>query len=200
MMVECGAVRVYEGRMRPNWIKISVLLVLVWGVIGGAIWMVRKNRPTPERIAKFVGANSLEGKPPADRTKLIEEVAKKVNRLEYEQRREMDKQRKLEVFWKAMNGEERSRYLDLVLPSGFKQMMENFNKMEPGKRKRMVQKAVDDLREHGGDREKRDVNDPQFRKIIDQGLKSFYSDATLDAKMDALPFLEALEQTVTWSR
>ncbi len=198
-MVECGAVRVYKSSMRPNWIKIAVLLALVWGVIGGAIFIVRKNRPTPERIATFVGTNSLEGKVPADRAKLIEEVAKKVNGLEYEQRREMDKQRKLEVFWKAMNGEERSRYLDLVLPSGFKQMMENFNKMEPSKRKRMVQKAVDDLREHGGDREKRDVNDPQFRKIIDQGLKSFYSDATIDAKMDALPFLEALEQTVKWS-
>ena len=185
--------------MRPNWIKIAVLLALVWGVIGGAIFIVRKNRATPERIAEFVGANSLDGKAPADRAKLIEEVAKKVNRLEYEQRREMDKQRKLEVFWKAMNGEERSRYLDLVLPSGFKQMMENFNKMEPGKRKKVVQKAVDDLREHGGDRERRDVNDPAFKKIIEQGLKSFYSDATIDAKMDALPFLEALEQTVKWS-
>ena len=199
MMVECGAVRVYETAMRPNWIKIAVLLALVWGVVGGAIWVVRRNRPTPERIAEFVGANSLEGKAPADRAKLIEEVAKKVNRLEYEQRREMDKQRRLDIFWKAMNGEERSRYLDLVLPSGFKQMMENFNKMEPGKRKKVVQKAVDDLREHGGDRERRDVNDPAFKKIIEQGLKSFYSDATIDAKMDALPFLEALEQTVKWS-
>ena len=200
MMVECADIRVYEGGMRPHWSKISLLLALVWGVIGGAIWIVRKNRATPERIAEFVGANTLEGKAPADRAKLIEEVAKRVNRLEYEQRREMDKQRKLEKFWLALTAEEKGRYLDRVLPSGFKQMMESFNKMEPGKRKKMVQKAVDDLREHGGDRERRDANDPAFRKIIDQGLKSFFSDATIDAKMDALPFLEALEQTVKWSR
>jgi hypothetical protein len=199
-MVECEGLRAYEGRMRPYWIKIALLLALVWGVIGGAIWIVRKNRATPERIAEFVGANTLEGKAPADRARLIEEVAKRVNSLEYEQRREMDKQRKLEKFWFALTAEEKGRYLDRVLPSGFKQMMESFNKMEPGKRRKMVQKAVDDLREHGGDRERRDVNDPAFRKIIDQGLKSFYSDATIDAKMDALPFLEALEQTVKWSR
>jgi hypothetical protein len=200
MMVECVGIRVYEGRMRPYWTKTALLLALLWGVIGGAIWIVRKNRATPERIAEFVGANTLEGKAPADRAKLIEEVAKRVNRLEYEQRREMDKQRKLEKFWLALTAEEKGRYLDRVLPSGFKQMMESFNKMEPGKRRKMVQKAVDDLREHGGDRERRDANDPAFRKIIDQGLKSFYSDATIDAKMDALPFLEALEQTVKWSR
>ena len=200
MMVECAGIRVYEGGMRPHWSKISLLLALVWGVIGGAIWIVRKNRATPERIAEFVGANTLEGKAPADRAKLIEEVAKRVNSLEYEQRREMDKQRKLEKFWLALTAEEKGRYLDRVLPSGFKQMMESFNKMEPGKRRKMVQKAVDDLREHGGDRERRDANDSAFRKIIDQGLKSFYSDATIDAKMDALPFLEALEQTVKWSR
>ena len=200
MMVECVGIRVYEGRMRPYWTKTALLLALLWGVIGGAIWIVRKNRATPERIAEFVGANTLEGKAPADRAKLIEEVAKRVNRLEYEQRREMDKQRKLEKFWLGLTAEEKGRYLDRVLPSGFKQMMESFNKMEPGKRRKMVQKAVDDLREHGGDRERRDANDPAFRKIIDQGLKSFFSDATIDAKMDALPFLEALEQTVKWSR
>ncbi len=199
-MVECGGLCVYEGRMRPHWIKITLLLALVWAMIGGAMWIVRKNRTTPARIAEFVGANTLDGKAPADRAKVIEEVAKRVNGLEYEQRREMDKERKLEKFWLALTSEEKGRYLDLVLPSGFKQMMENFNKMEPGKRKKMVQKAVENLREHGADREGRDVNDPAFRKIIDQGMKSYYSDATIDAKMDALPFIEALAETVKWSR
>lgn len=187
------------SNMRPNWIKVVVLIAVLWGAVIGISAVVRRSRPTPESIAAFVGESTLDGKSPADRAKLIEAVASKVNRLEYEQRREMDKQRKLDKFWTSLSAEEKSRYLDLVLPTGFKQMMENFNKMEPGKRKRMVQKAVDDLKERGGDREGRDVNDPQFKKIVDQGLKSFYSDATIDAKMDALPFLEALEQTVKWS-
>ena len=185
--------------MRPNWIKAALLVVALWIAVAGISVVVHRSRPTPESIAEFVGKNTLDGKVPAERAKLIGEVASKVNRLEYEQRREMDKQRRLDGFWAAMSAEEKSRYLDKVLPTGFKQMMENFNKMEPGKRKRMVQKAVDDLQAHGGEREGRDVNDPQIRKIVDQGLKSFYSDATVDAKMDALPFLEALEQTVKWS-
>ena len=185
--------------MRPNWIKVTVVLAVLWAVVYFATSIVRRSRPTPESIAEFVGTNSLDGKAPAERAKLIEAVASKVNRLEYEQRREMDKQRKLEKFWLALSAEEKARYLDLVLPTGFKQMMENFNKMEPGKRKRMVQKAVDELQSRDGERRERALDDPQIRKIVDQGLKSFYSDATIDAKMDALPFLEALEQTVKWS-
>ena len=185
--------------MRPNWIKAVLLVVVLWAIVAVTISVVRRSRPTPESIAAFVGENRLDGKTPAERAKLIEAVASKVNRLEYEQRREMDRQRKLEVFWTALNAGEKSRYLDQVLPTGFKQMMENFNKMEPGKRKRLVQKAVDDLRSQEGDRPVRKLDDPELRKIVDQGLKSFYSDATIDAKMDALPFLEALEQTVKWS-
>ena len=186
--------------MRPNWIKVAAVLVVLWAVVYATTSAVRRSRPTPESIAEFVGTNSLDGKPSVERAKLIEAVASKVNRLEYDQRRELNEQRKIEGFWTALNDEEKARYLDLVLPTGFKQMMENFNKMEPGKRKRVVQKAVENLRSEAGDLPARNLNDPQLRKIVDQGLKSFYSDATIDAKMDALPFLEALEQTVKWSR
>jgi hypothetical protein len=185
--------------MRPNWIKVILLVAVLWAVVYATTSLVHRSRPTPESIAAFVGVNSLDGKAPADRAKLIEAVAAKVNGLEYEQRRELDKQRAMLPFWTAMTVEEKGRYLDLVLVKGFKQMFENFNKMEPGKRKRMVQKAVDDLRSRDGERPERGMDDPQIRKIVDQGLKAFYSDATIDAKMDALPFLEALEQTVKWS-
>ena len=47
---------------------------------------------------------------------------------------------------------------------------------------------------------RRDMDDAHLRKIVDQGLKAFYSDATIEAKMDALPFLEELERTVKWGR
>ena len=185
--------------MRPNWIQLVLLVAVLWAIVAVTISIVRRSRPTPESIATFVEGNSLDGKAPGERAKIIEAVAAKVNGLEYEQRRELDKQRKMLPFWNAMNAEEKSRYLDLVLMKGFKQMFENFNKMEPGKRKRMVQKAVEDLHSRDGDRPERAMDDPQVRKIVDQGLKAFYSDATIDAKMDALPFLEALEQTVKWS-
>ena len=184
--------------MRPNWIKVIIIVACLWLAVWGAITIVRKNRPTPEGIQAFITTNGLNGKSDAARTKIIDSVVGQVNRLEYDQRRELDKQRLLMPFWNSMTDFEKGRYLDLVLPSGFKQMMENLNKMEPGKRKRVVQKAVEDLRARGGDSE-RNLNDPQLRKIVDQGLKAFYSEASIDAKLDALPFIEALEQTVKFA-
>ena len=185
--------------MRPNWIKITAVLAGLWLAIGGIIFVVRKNKPTAESVVAFASVNTLDGKQPAERAKVIEKIAAQVNHLDYDQRQKLNQQRKLESFWTSLNDGERTRYLELVLPTGFKQMTENFNKMPSAKRKRMVQKAVDDLRAGSGDAPPRDMDDAQVRKIVDQGLKSFYSDATIDAKMDALPFLEALEQTVKWS-
>lgn len=186
--------------MRPNWIKIVIVLALVWAVIGGSLWFVRSKRATPERIVAFATENQLEGRGAEERARIIEQVAAQVNRLDYEERQRMNNQRQLEGFWTAMTDGEKGRYLDLVLPTGFKQMMENLNKMEPAKRKRMIQKAVDNLRSRDPEGEGRRLSDPQFRKIVDQGMKSFYSEATIEAKMDALPFIEALEQTVKWAR
>src|SRR4029077_14701529 len=118
-----------------------------------------------------------EGRPSQERTKIIEAVASQVNRIEFEERREMDRQRELEPFWAALTPEERMHYLELVLPKGFKQMMENFNKMEPAQRKKLVQRAVEELRLHRDERPPRDVTEAQMKKIVDQGLKTFYSDA-----------------------
>ena len=185
--------------MRPNWIKIVAILAGLWLAIGGIVFIVRKNKPTAESVVAFASANSLDGKQPAERAKVIEKIAAQVNHLDYDQRQKLNQQRKLEAFWNALNEAEKKRYVDLVLPTGFSQMFENFNKMPTAKRKRMAQKAADELRAGNGEGPFRDMDDALVRKIVDQGLKSFYSDATIDAKMDALPFLEALEQTVKWS-
>ncbi len=186
--------------MRPTWPKIIAALAVLWSVFGGALWWAKAHRQTPERIVEFVGKNPLADKPPAERSKFIETVAARVNGLEFEQRQEMNQQKRLDSFWKGMSKTEQAHYLELVLPTGFKQMMENFNKMDPLKRRHLVEKAVKDMRQHAGDGPPADADPEQVRKIVDEGLKSFYSDATIEAKMDALPFLDELERTVKWSR
>ena len=176
-----------------------MVLAALWLAVGGMVMWVHGKKPTPERVAAYVKANPIEGRSSSERMKIIEAVASQVNRVEFEQRREMDRQRKLESFWAGLTPAERMHYIDLVMPKGFKQMMENFNKMEPAKRKKLVQHAVEELRSHSDEQPPRDVTEEQMRKIVNQGLKAFYSDATIEAKMDALPFLEQLEQTIKWS-
>lgn len=164
------------------------------------MWLLRLREPTPEKIAAFVTENPIEKMSGDNRVQMISEVARRVNKLGHEQRRELNESRRLEAFWRALNNEEKIRYSDLVTPQGFKVFFDAFNKMEPEKRRRMVEKAARNFREGGGEGIPEDVDPALVKRVVDQGLKAFYSEASIEAKMDAMPFLEELEKTFRWSR
>src|SRR5438045_1859267 len=170
--------------MRSIWVRASIILAAIWLVAGGAIWWARQAQPTPESLLRYVEAHPVDGQSSQERQKRIDEVADQLNRLDYEQRRELRLGRRLDRFFKGLNADEQSRFLDRTLPAGFKQMMDALNKMEPEKRKRFVDKALDQMKKDAerdsGDLDKLDAN---AQKIIGQGLKSFYSDASAETKM-----------------
>ena len=186
--------------MRPSWTKIAIILAVVWSVLGAAIWVVQRNKPTPARIVEFVNENPIEGKSGEDRSRVIEGVASKVNKLTFEQRQDLGNNRRLDAFFKALTTAEKLHYLDLVLSKGFTQLNEALNSMDPIKRRREIDKAVKQLRENADQTIFAELDPEVLRKIVDQGLKAFYNDATIETKMDALPFLEALEHQVRWNR
>jgi hypothetical protein len=173
--------------MRPVWIKAFILLVAVWIVVGGVIWWARSQKPTPDRLLAYVESHPVDGKSGGDRAKVIENVASQLNGLSYEERRELRINRQLDRFFRSLNSGEQTRFLDLTVPEGFKQMMEALNKMERDKRKRFVERTLNEMRRDEtipeAERE-RFLEDPNTQKIIDQGLKSFYSDASAETKMD----------------
>lgn len=184
--------------MRLPWIKLVGLLLALWAVIGGAIYFVRGAKPTPEKVMQFLAAHPVDKASPGDRAKLVEQVAKQLNQLGYEERREVRMSRKLDDFFKTLPPDEQSRFLDLTLPTGFKQMMEALNKMDPVKRKRFVKKALEDMKKNqGGDlTDENQRLDANGQKIIDQGFRSFYSEASAETKMDVAPLIEQLQQNI----
>ncbi|MEQ1861802.1 MAG: hypothetical protein ABMA13_17935 [Chthoniobacteraceae bacterium] len=186
--------------MRPLWIKSAAVLLAVWLIAGGAMWWAKAQKPTPEALAAYVEALAIENKTPAQRTKEMEKIAKQLNGLTYQQRREVRMNRKLDKFFRQLNPEEQNRFLDLTVPEGFKQMMEALNKMEPPKRKQFVSRALKDMQDQEGeapegsrDRFERDTN---AQKIVEQGLKSFYSEASAETKMDLAPLIEQFQRNL----
>ena len=187
-------------RSRSVWIKAALLLAVVWAVVGGTMWFARNQKVTPEKLMAYVESHPVEGKSPADRSRTMEGVAKQLNRLTYEERREVRLSRRLDKFFRTLNPDEQSRFLDLTLPEGFRQMMEALNKMTPEKRKVFVDKTLQELRKQEGEmpEEARDrfENDGNAQKIIDQGLKSFYSEASAETKMDLAPIIEQMQRNL----
>lgn len=186
--------------MRPAWTKIILGLAGLWLVVGGVLWWLHARKPTPEQVVAYVDAHPLEGKSETERKAIIEQVAAQVNALANEERQRARPSRSLESFWKSLSAAEKGHYFSLVVPKGLQLAIENFNRMPPEKRKREIDKAVKRMRE-GADEELPEDFDPKLaEKFVDEGLKTFYRDATIESKMDALPLLEELEKSFKWKR
>jgi hypothetical protein len=186
--------------MRPIWIKAALLLLAIWLVAGGAMWWSKTNKPTPEALAAYVDSVKIDGKSAAQREKEMEKISKQFNTLTFEQRREVRMTRKLDKFFRQLNPDEQNRFLDLTMPEHFKQMMEALNKMSPNDRKRFVNRALKDLQEQEneipeGSREKFD-QDKHAQRIVEQGLKSFYSEASAATKLDLAPLIEQFQHNL----
>jgi hypothetical protein len=186
--------------MRIPWFKIVGLLLAIWFVVGGAIYWARSVRATPDSVMRYLDGQPLNGKAPGERDDVLKRVAGQLNQFSYEQRREVRVSRKLNDFFKQLSPGEQSRFLDLTLPTGFHKMMESLNKMTPERRKEFVDKALADMKKHEGEDRPDAQLDENAKKVIDQGFKSFYSDASADVKMDMAPLIEQMQRNMQGPR
>jgi basic membrane lipoprotein Med (substrate-binding protein (PBP1-ABC) superfamily) len=184
--------------MRLPWIKLVGLLLAIWLVVGGVILWARAAKPTPESVTNYITQNPVKDQSAKERAEILEKAAKQLNQLTYEERREVRMSRNLDRWFRDLEPDEQNRFLDLTLPTGFKQMMDALNKMTPEKRKAFVSKALEDMKKHEGDElpEDRKQLDANGQKIIDQGFRSFYSEANADVKMDVAPLIEQLQRNL----
>lgn len=185
--------------MRSLWIKAVIALAAIWLVAGGVIFWAKHSQPSPESLERYVQAHPLDGKSAADRARTIQQVADQLNGLSYEERQQMRVGRRLDGFFRSLSPEEQGAFLDLTLPTGFKQMMEAFNKMEPEKRKRFVKKALEDMQRDSERGQQPPVDDEHVQKMVQQGLRSYYSDASSEVKMDLAPLIEQMQKNLQWN-
>jgi hypothetical protein len=178
---------------RSLWLKAALVLAAIWLVAGGAIFWARSARVTPATVTSFLETHPIESQSSVDRAKVIDKIADQMNALTYEERREVRMGKRLDGFFRALTPAEQSAFLDRTLPTGFKQMMDSLNKMEPMKRKQFVERSLREMKEREGENPKIDQN---ARKMMDEGFKSFYSEASAEVKMDVEPLLEQLQRNL----
>jgi hypothetical protein len=181
------------------WLKIGLVLCAIWAIAAGAIYLARSAKPTAQSIAAYVHANDINSKSGADRKKMIDRVTSMLNQVNLDERQELRRERVTDDFFRSLTPDEQAAFLDATLPTGFKQMMESFNKMDPTKRKEVVDRALLEMKKHQGEQPK-DVDQKNVQKIVDQGLRSFYSDANADVKLDLAPLIEQMQQNLQGAR
>lgn len=168
-------------------------LLVVWAIVAVVVFSMRAARPTPEKLQAFLEAHPLAENDPAARTKTIESVASQLNRLSFSERQSLQSKGTVRGFFETLNPEERLKFLDLTLPEGFRQLMKALNGMKPDERKRIVRRAVEDLRKENPEAMER-IGDADVQKVISEGLTSFYEDADATVKLDFAPVIEELQR------
>jgi len=88
--------------MRLPWFKLLAALLIIWAIAGGLIFWARGARPTPESVMRYVDEHPVATTPPAEREKVLEKLARQLNQLAYEQRREVRMSKKLDAFFRAL--------------------------------------------------------------------------------------------------
>ncbi|MDX6766960.1 MAG: hypothetical protein SFU85_09225 [Candidatus Methylacidiphilales bacterium] len=186
-----------------GWILGVLGLVVIWGVFWGLKTTAQTRKATAQAIIDRTAAQPLASLPPQDRPGYLADLASTVNRLSFEERRQLALARGLDGTFEAMSDVERRAFLDATLPQGFNQILEVFNKMEPTERKAAVERALDDLRKaddmaRGADwsRTQARIEDGTLQQVVEQGFQSYLKTASAETKLDLAPVIEQIQQNL----
>lgn len=177
----------------PRWTKAAAALVLVWVFAGGIIVWSRAARPSAESLAEYLEKNPLAGLSAGKRAEVIRRAADQLNRLDFEERQKLRSLRKDRWFFEQMTADERRGFLEQTLPEGFRQLMNALNKMDPAARKKIVNRALEDIEKDSPEVAGR-IGEADAQRVISEGLGAFYEDASADVKLDFAPVIERLQR------
>lgn len=112
-------------------------------------------------------------------------------------------------WFKQMNDDEKAMFIEATFPSGFKRILEAFEKLPPEKRQKAVADAVKRLREANAKGQppgaSSNTNNPPLSKELQDkiaavGLKAFYSQSSAQTKAELAPLLDELQRAMQSGR
>tara|TARA_R110002096_G_scaffold33146_29_gene95952 strand:+ start:1849 stop:2451 length:603 start_codon:yes stop_codon:yes gene_type:complete len=178
-------------------------LIVVWGLVFGIVKIAGSMKPTAEKVLSLFDKKPLsEIEDAEERKQVIGEVADMLNQMEASEvailgdRDKSDPRRDL---FREMSPEEQRYFFEKRVGRAFEQMMQSFNEMDRDERKRIVERTLKQMQNgDDGSRQGRvDEQDPELaEKMAEAGLEAYYSDASVETKIDLAPLLEEMQRTM----
>jgi hypothetical protein len=184
------------------WIGAGGLLAI--GLLSGFLKEAAEQRKaTAQAIISRVESRPLLEIPEGERAVYLSELARTVNRLSFEERRQLALRRGLDSSFEQMTDAEKKTFLNQTLPQGFSQIIEVFNKMKPEERRLAVERALDDLKRAEASASDADwsraqdrLEDGTLQQVVEQGFQSYLQTASAETKLDLAPVIEQIQQNV----
>ena len=179
-------------------------IAAIWGAVAAVMKVTEKHTSTPEKVQDLMAAAPWaenENLDEASRAKHLGEVIAHVNRLDFDQRRQMrEGNREIgQEFFESLTKEERARFLKETVEQHFKSVMKAFNQMSREERQRLVGQARRDMQQRdnvdGQNMRRLEEEDQKvFESVVDKGLGAYYEEASAETKMDLAPLMEEMQQ------
>jgi hypothetical protein len=191
-------------RRRHIWLSGGVVIAAVWLVAGSAIWALRSQKMTADKTIVFLKEHPLRDLTDAERQQVIAEAADCVNRLSFDERQRFRNHREQRRWFEQLNDAERQQYIERTLPKGVKQTMSAFNEMPHQKRKQIVNRALVDMERFRDELDSPEammlLSDDTVRRVVEEGMRNCFSNATEDAKLDMQPLIEQIQRIMQGRR
>jgi hypothetical protein len=192
----------------------ALSVVLVWLLACAGYLVASHYRVTPEKVAAYLRSKDLRKLSGDDRARALRDLARQINGLSAEDRRKARLDREWTSWFEFMTEEEKGRFIEETMPSGFKQMISAFEQLPEEKRRKAVEDAVKNMRKT---RDAADANDPDLKKgdgpnrmgelspelqkkVVQIGLKSFYSESSAQSKAELAPMMEEMQRLMESGR
>jgi len=186
-------------------------LVAVWLVAYAGFKISRNSKMTSEKVRLYmekVDFGSLRGEA---RARALRELADKMNRLPMEERRQARRDGLVSEWFNQMTEEEKGEFIELTMPTGFKQMITAFEQLPEEQRRKTIDDAMKRLRrareEEGRTifEGRRGTNAPALseelqEKVAEIGLKTFYKESSAQAKAELAPLMEEIQRSMESGR
>jgi hypothetical protein len=195
-------------RRKP--LLIAVIAVAVVWILACAGYMVADHfKVTPEKVSDYLRLHRLQTLSGAEREKALRELARQLNSLSAEDRRKARLDREWDSWFQNMTEAEKSRFIEDTMPSGFKQMLNAFEQLPEDKRRKAVDDALKNMRKtresadadsdnpgvkNAGPNRMGELSPELQKKVVQIGLKSFYSDSSAQTKAELAPVMEEIQR------
>jgi len=191
----------------------AMIFVVAWTIAITGYTIAKNSKMTADKVRSYAQSVDL-GKLSADaRAKAIRDLAAKLNKLSPEERRKARQDRTGQGWFEQMTEEEKGTFIELTMPTGFKQMLSSFEELPEERRRRAIGDALRRLsKEQESTREadgaqadaatnvapvlSKDLQD----KITKIGLKTYYSESSAQTKAEMAPLLEELQRMMESGR
>ena len=180
----------------------AVILVTTWVLAWVGMRVADHYKMTAEKMVAAVHATNLEKLNAEARAKRLRELGDKLNQLTPDERRHARADQEWNRLWRQMTDAEKSEFVERTMPSGVKQMISSFEKLPEDKRRYAVTNAIAQMRAQretgqmspNRGREDEPVDEALQAKMINTGLKTFYSESSAQTKAEVAPLLEEMQR------